>query len=74
MFNDNAGDFNEEFNVYFDALIRPFKKKVLLLLKDQDIPVKIIAPATGRSIVLILDNMSRIQDLATTAKPHDGRS
>lgn len=48
MFNDTAGDFSEEFTVYFDALVRPFKKKVLLAIaKVKDVPVKIIAPSHG---------------------------
>lgn len=48
MFNDNAGDFSEEFAVYFDCLVRSFKKKALLAIaKVKDVPVKIIAPSHG---------------------------
>ncbi len=48
MFNDTAGDFCEDFAYYFDCLVRPFKKKVLLAIaKVKDVPVKVIASSHG---------------------------
>lgn len=76
MFNDNAGDFSEEFTVYFDALIRPFKKKALLAAaKVKDVPVRIIAPSHGpihrtnpRQYIKKYREFSTVEKLATGKK------
>jgi NADH oxidase (H2O-forming) len=75
MFNDNAGDFNEEFNIYFDCLVRPFKKKVLLALeKVKDVPVKIIAPSHGPiHRVEPLQYVKKYKEMSTISKSADGK-
>ncbi len=48
LFDDEAGDFSEDFRIYFDSIIRPFKKNVrdaLARLKGLDL--KMICPTHG---------------------------
>ena len=48
LFDDEAGDFSEDFRIYFDTIIRPFKKNVrdaMARLKGLDI--KVICPTHG---------------------------
>jgi len=48
MFNDLAGDFSEEFKVYYDALVYPFSNYVLeAAAKLKDLEVDIICPSHG---------------------------
>lgn len=48
MFNDLVGDFSEEFRVYYDALVYPFRKYVLdAAVKLKDLEIEIICPSHG---------------------------
>ncbi len=71
MFNDLVPDLRREMAIYFDCLVRPFKKKVLAALeKVKDVPLKIIAPSHGpihRSNPLQYVQMYR--EFAASTKP-----
>ncbi|MDD5132557.1 MAG: FprA family A-type flavoprotein [bacterium] len=75
MFNDTAGDFNEDFAFYFDCLVRPFKKKVLLAIaKVKDVPVKVIAPSHGPiHRVDPLQYVKKYQEFSTVMKLPNGK-
>jgi len=48
MFNDLAGDFSEEFKVYYNALVYPFSNYVLEAAdKLKDLEIDIICPSHG---------------------------
>ncbi len=48
MFNDTAGDFQEAFRYYYDAIMSPFRPFIQKgLAKIKDLPVEIIAPSHG---------------------------
>lgn len=48
MFNDDAGDFTEEFKYYFDVIMGPFKKYVLQAMdKIENINLEIACPSHG---------------------------
>ncbi|MDD5492881.1 MAG: FprA family A-type flavoprotein [bacterium] len=75
MFNDTAGDFSEDLVFYFDCLIRPFKKKVLLAVsKVKDLPLKIIAPSHGPiHRIDPLQYVKKYQEFATVKKLTNGK-
>jgi flavorubredoxin len=48
MFNDLAGDFEEDFHVYYDSLMRPYRDKVLAALDAiQGLDIRMICPSHG---------------------------
>ncbi|NOZ20318.1 MAG: FprA family A-type flavoprotein [Planctomycetes bacterium] len=48
MYNDLCGDFQKPFDVYFDAIMRPFKPKVLAAIsKIRDLDIEMICPSHG---------------------------
>lgn len=48
IFGDEAGDFSNEFKYYFNMIMGPFKKNILLAAdKIKDLNIEIIAPSHG---------------------------
>jgi NADH oxidase (H2O-forming) len=48
MFNDLVDDYYDEFKLYFDCLVKPFKKNVLdTIEKAKNLDIEIIAPSHG---------------------------
>ena len=48
MFNDLAGDFEEDFRLYYDSLMRPYRDKVLAALDAiKPLDIRMICPSHG---------------------------
>lgn len=48
MFNDEVGDFSEDFEYYFNGIMGPFKPRVLdAINKIRDLSIDVIAPSHG---------------------------
>ncbi len=48
LFDDELEDFSQEFDHYFDAIMRPFKDKIReAVAKVENLPIELIAPSHG---------------------------
>jgi flavorubredoxin len=74
MFNDLADDFEEDFHVYYDSLMRPYRDKVLAALDAiEPLDIRMICPSHGpilrRDPKHYIENYREWATLKPRAKP-----